>query len=99
MMAKGSFEPIEKPVRVVDRPAVLSVERRWCEYCGAYGRPVHAHHEKSRGAGGHDEPSNLIALCYVCHDLRHRGQISRRQILIKLIELGRITSEAVGLNG
>jgi len=33
------------------------------------------HHIKSVGAGGGDEPDNLISLCAVCHEGVHRGNI------------------------
>ena len=37
-----------------------------CEACGrmAHGLP---HHIKHRGAGGSDEPDNLLRLCHWCH--------------------------------
>jgi hypothetical protein len=42
----------------------------WCQACGsqAHGAP---HHIKTRGAGGGDEPDNLLRLCPTCHTLIH----------------------------
>lgn len=43
-------------------------------YCEACGRPVFGlpHHIKTRGAGGTDDPDNLLSLCAECHyDIVH----------------------------
>lgn len=37
-----------------------------CLACGKSG-PSHAHHVRSRGAGGKDDYWNVIALCENCH--------------------------------
>jgi len=31
------------------------------------------HHLTTRGAGGGDEPSNKMSLCFKCHESIHRG--------------------------
>lgn len=40
------------------------------------------HHIWEVGAGGGDDPSNLIALCPTCHALYHRGTISAESIYL-----------------
>lgn len=43
-----------------------------CEWCG--GRACDVHHLRSRGMGGsknRDVPSNLVALCRLCHNKAH----------------------------
>jgi 5-methylcytosine-specific restriction endonuclease McrA len=69
---------LPKPgVRVRDEAAMDEArDRGRCEKCGVACRP-HPHHVKSRGAGGGDTRENLISLCPPCHDLTHRGLISR----------------------
>jgi hypothetical protein len=37
-----------------------------CEACGGPARGL-PHHIKHRGAGGSDEPENLLRLCHWCH--------------------------------
>src|SRR5260370_24203188 len=34
--------------------------------------PLHVHHRKLRSAGAGDQASNLIALCWRCHDWVHK---------------------------
>lgn len=50
--------------------------RGFCELCGDVCRPESAHH-RSRGAGGHDSPENLLSLCHRCHRRAHDGLIPR----------------------
>jgi len=56
-----------------------------CELCYSWC-PLsngHLHHIKSRGAGGGDDfdvdkdspNNNVLWLCYLCHDKKHRGLI------------------------
>lgn len=40
------------------------------------------HHIYEVSEGGSDDPSNLIALCSYCHDLYHRGTITRESIYV-----------------
>ncbi|MCR4399116.1 MAG: HNH endonuclease [Firmicutes bacterium] len=51
----------------------------WCEICGRPG-PTQAHHIRSRGAGGGDEPKNLISLCPECHARVHAGGIPKARL-------------------
>jgi hypothetical protein len=41
-----------------------------CAGCG--GSPTDRAHIKSRGAGGGDEESNVVALCRRCHQRQHQ---------------------------
>ena len=41
---------------------------RWCEM-----DQFQLHHIKTRGAGGGDEMSNLVGLCWQCHRKTHDG--------------------------
>jgi hypothetical protein len=53
--------------------------QHFCEICKRYiynFDEMHVHHnDHTRGAGGDDVESNVTALCYVCHDKKHRGLI------------------------
>ncbi len=42
-----------------------------CEACG--GLSEAPHHIRTRGAGGDDDANNLLALCFGCHAMIHRG--------------------------
>ena len=42
------------------------LEHPICEACGEQEAAL-PHHIISRGAGGRDDVSNLLALCFVCH--------------------------------
>lgn len=37
---------------------------------------LHCHHVKSYGAGGSNDPSNLVTLCWECHTKVHNGEIT-----------------------
>ncbi len=41
----------------------------FCEICGYYSDPPH--HIRTRGAGGTDEPGNLLSLCIAHHAEAH----------------------------
>ena len=41
---------------------------------GCTGRAEHAHHMRLRSQGGSDDPSNLLAVCHLCHDWIHRNR-------------------------
>ncbi len=41
------------------------LSHRWCEVCGMWAE--HPHHIRTRGAGGDDDPRNLLALCTTHH--------------------------------
>ncbi|WP_312912327.1 HNH endonuclease [Natronosalvus caseinilyticus] len=47
-----------------------------CQICGIMGREygpaeLHAHHVHHKSEGGGDHPSNLITLCWKCHNNQH----------------------------
>lgn len=48
---------------------VLERAGNYCEVCGKVGSDFALHHRKLRSQGGKDEPSNLIAVHHVCHNL------------------------------
>jgi 5-methylcytosine-specific restriction endonuclease McrA len=45
-------------------------EARW-DGCRMYAE--HVHHIKRRSQGGGNEPSNLLACCFSCHESIHRN--------------------------
>lgn len=65
--------------RIMDRKAIAQARKPGCELCGRPG-VVHVHHIRSRGAGGGDEPENLISLCPECHAKAHAGQVERGKL-------------------
>ena len=44
-----------------------------CIYCGRPGPGLHLHHVVRRSQGGKHEASNLVALCFNCHERLHHG--------------------------
>jgi len=52
-----------KPVRELDAEYIKFIHGFACVVCGSY--PVHAHHTKTRGAGGSD--LTCLPLCYEHH--------------------------------
>lgn len=71
---------IPKNNRIVDKKIIKEIRQiGYCELCGSQFN-LQAHHIKSKGAGGHDLPSNLICLCSVCHRIVHDGNISRERL-------------------
>lgn len=51
---------------------VLHRDNYQCRACGAGGEnTVHVHHWKYKSRGGDDVASNLITLCFRCHDRIH----------------------------
>lgn len=55
----------------------------YCERCDARGTKREVHHIWARGMGGGsrlDIPINLIVLCKDCHDLAHKGEITKREL-------------------
>lgn len=76
-----SRQPIEKPKRLVDPGAIAECrEFGRCEYCGKPDTALHVHHVSSRGAGGDDEDTNLILLCWEDHLRFHNGQIKSEEL-------------------
>ena len=60
---------MNKPKRIVDRKLLAVVRELWCLVC--LDTPCDVHHVKTRGAGGHDLPENLMPLCPKHHGLVH----------------------------
>ena len=64
------------------RYQVLEADEFLCRFCNCGGRNsdiiLEVHHIKWRRHGGQDEPSNLMTVCCVCHDLIHLGYYSGR---------------------
>jgi 5-methylcytosine-specific restriction endonuclease McrA len=90
---------VAKPNRIVDRKAVEKVRAYGrCEHCGkakskAARLAVHHIHMKS-GVKGDDVPSNLVLLCWVCHQNVHQAGNPSREHLEHLAQT-RITKQAV----
>ena len=55
--------------RIEDPGLIATVQQLVCLAC--FKRPCHAHHVKTRGAGGHDVPENLMPLCAEHHRMIH----------------------------
>lgn len=76
---------IEKPRRIRSTKTIERMKKEYCEYCYRYtrldGQNIgHVHHIKSKGSGGDDIESNLIYLCYECHDKVHKGLIEKETL-------------------
>ena len=56
---------------------VLDRDNYTCQNCKGKTKDsrLHAHHIVFRSNGGSDEADNLIALCKICHDRLHNGEI------------------------
>jgi 5-methylcytosine-specific restriction endonuclease McrA len=54
-----------------------------CGKCAECYEYLCAHHIKSRGAGGSDDPKNIITVCLECHNKLHNGEIKEVDILKK----------------
>lgn len=62
-----------RPARVRSWALVEAARKGYCENCWSVRGPFHVHHIRSRGAGGGDEPENLVSLCFECHRKVHDG--------------------------
>ncbi len=60
----------KKSKRIEDIRLLETYHDMECAACGDW-QNVSGHHIKSRGAGGHDIPENLIPLCIRCHTEIH----------------------------
>lgn len=66
--------------------------RSWgrCEaqWGGCLGTVQHVHHKKLRSQGGGHELSNLLACCFICHNLIHANpaMASRKGHLVRIKE-------------
>lgn len=54
---------------VKDPELLAAIREQRCLGCGA--TPSEAHHVTTRGAGGGDEPTNVMPLCVYCHRRWH----------------------------
>jgi 5-methylcytosine-specific restriction endonuclease McrA len=63
------------PVKVA--AAVLERDHNQCQICGTGGENrLQLHHWRSfRSQGGPHTQDNLVTLCFVCHELVHRGLV------------------------
>lgn len=59
-----------KPKRIVNKKLLKDTSNNPCTVCGTY--PSDPHHIKTRGSGGGDTASNLLALCRVHHVEIHK---------------------------
>ena len=67
-MIDGFIEGIEsycKKYKVAEQVRIFWLTHKWCEVCGQWSE--HPHHIRTRGAGGDDDPLNLLALCTTHH--------------------------------
>lgn len=80
-----------KITRIVDPDAIAAARLPWCEWCGRQ-RPVHIHHVKSKGSGGHDVAANLASLCWECHREVHNANIPRLDLRTMIDERERLRS-------
>lgn len=67
-------DPKQIPAKV--RQAVLDRDGAQCQSCGRSGEGVlQLHHVIYRSQGGGHHPSNLVTLCFICHERVHRGDL------------------------
>lgn len=57
-------------MRIVDADLLAAVRELPCLCCQS--TPCHPHHVTSRGAGGHDEATNVMPLCQEHHSQWHQ---------------------------
>lgn len=76
--------PKHIPERV--RQAVLDRDDNQCQLCGTGGENrLQLHHVVFRSHGGDHQSSNLVTLCFRCHDDVHAG---RQAVLLVEVEPG-----------
>lgn len=68
------------------RAYVIERDGHVCRGCGQYQEHPHVHHIVYRSQGGKDVPSNLISLCFRCHEMVHRSKPLWMPILQTLID-------------
>jgi 5-methylcytosine-specific restriction endonuclease McrA len=68
------------------RRAVQQRDGRRCRRCGGE-RGLHVHHVIYRSEGGNHEETNLITLCFGCHDRVHSSKRYFQPILLELLRL------------
>lgn len=57
----GHAVTIPKPKRTVNKELLAEIRKQPCCVCGK--RPSEPSHIRTRGAGGHDEPDNVVPKC------------------------------------
>ena len=70
-------------VRNADLMIQMHEDTGACEFCNRTDQRLEVHHIWAKGIGGGsrmDVPINLIVVCKPCHDLAHKGDISRREL-------------------
>ena len=73
-------ELLKKNEWEVKRYEILARDNYTCQDCGwtheqwnrSDPRHLEAHHIKPHAAGGENTTDNLITLCNICHDVRHK---------------------------
>ncbi len=56
------------------KPQVAERDEYRCQLCkleGRWTKATQVHHIKYRSQGGTNDPSNLVCLCYECHEKAH----------------------------
>jgi len=61
-----------------------------CELCHLTGVKFEPHHIKSRGAGGTDDPSNILVCCRLCHEDVQHHRVSPEVVAQALANRGKI---------
>jgi hypothetical protein len=84
-----------KPRRKKDKKAIEAIRKRHCELCGRSDARLEVHHVITRGAGGPDDPCNLVCLCAFCHREVHDGNIARDKLWRVIARRERSTPEEV----
>jgi RNA-directed DNA polymerase len=73
-------EPVSYPAEEQDQLRLLALRRdnNTCQYCGATGTNLHAHHVVPRKQGGSNNLNNLVTLCAQCHSETHRSRTKEK---------------------
>lgn len=66
------------------RKRVLERDRGRCRFCGV-DRNLHLHHIVYRSQGGLHEESNLITLCFKCHETVHSDKKRWKPLLLGVL--------------
>lgn len=78
---------IKKEKRIVDEELLRELRKGPCQCCGIENSSE-CHHLQSRKSGGHDEISNILVCCRICHtEIHRRGLCFMTQ---KYLHLGNI---------
>lgn len=66
----------ERPERIPEavRYAVFERDNEQCQVCGT-SNALHLHHVWYRSQGGSHHQSNLVTVCFRCHERVHRGDL------------------------